>query len=518
MKSISSWTTASLSGLLYLVIFAATFFSDVTDTSAQEGSASMGFNGSRTDWHGFDRYDFMMDEQTLDIEPCAPPAGEGTGVQAPPPGKRRCIVVVPKQPAPGNPWSWRGCYWDFAPQTEINLLNRGFYVTFVSPDPGKPWDAWYAFLTGKHGFSPKPAFVGMSKGGVNAYAWATRNPDKVSCIYADNPALYPQDFANVGELAKNDVPLLHLCGSLDYLFYHHTLPVENLYHQLGGRITVMVKDGSPHHPHSLNDPKIVSDWIVQNTQPDSSTPFTLPGLTLIKSHYYSFENTYSFFPKESMYITCRGPLFTDCYDRYDAKFGDDWQLTGVTVIVPKTPAPGNPWVYRGDRINRAEPSAVDLGLLAKGFYIVAAPLDLGAGPDQKEWDATYKLLTDNGFSKKPALEGAGTGAGEAYAWAITNPDKVSCIYAENPLLHSIMFPHLAPIDNLDALARAQIPILHVCGALDPLLADNSDKVEQQYKQLGGQITVIKKVGVGHYPLGPIDPQPVIDFIAQNGAK
>jgi hypothetical protein len=26
------------------------------------------------------------------------------------------------------------------------------------------------------------------------------------------------------------------------------------------------------------------------------------------------------------------------------------------------------------------------------------------------------------------MEGAGAAAGEAYAWAIENPDKVSCIY------------------------------------------------------------------------------------------
>ena len=27
----------------------------------------------------------------------------------------------------------------------------------------------------------------MSRGGEYAYTWATTHPDKVSCIYADNP-------------------------------------------------------------------------------------------------------------------------------------------------------------------------------------------------------------------------------------------------------------------------------------------------------------------------------------------
>ena len=53
--------------------------------------------------------------------------------------------------------------------------------------PGKQWDAWYAFLTEKHGLSKKSAFIGMSRGGEYAYTWATTHPDAVSCIYADNP-------------------------------------------------------------------------------------------------------------------------------------------------------------------------------------------------------------------------------------------------------------------------------------------------------------------------------------------
>ena len=63
----------------------------------------------------------------------------------------------------GNPWSWRGCYWDHQPQTEVELLKRGFHVAYISANaslrPDKTWDAWYTFLTEKHGLSKKPAFV-----------------------------------------------------------------------------------------------------------------------------------------------------------------------------------------------------------------------------------------------------------------------------------------------------------------------------------------------------------------------
>ena len=84
-------------------------------------------------WHdGFARYDFVMDEQTPAINAFKSPEGEKFGVKDPPKGTRRCIVVVPKEAAPGNPWSWRGCYWDHQPQTEIELLKRGFHVAFIS--------------------------------------------------------------------------------------------------------------------------------------------------------------------------------------------------------------------------------------------------------------------------------------------------------------------------------------------------------------------------------------------------
>lgn len=176
------------------------------------------FEGEKTSWRdGFDRFDFVMDEDSLNVAPFKRPEGEGFGVQAPEKGKRRCVVIVPKQPAPGNPWSWRGQYWDHEPQAEVELLRRGFHVAFVTPDPGRPWEAWYAYLTEKHGLSKTPAFVGMSKGGVNAYDWAAAHPDRVSCIYADNPAIRPEAFARLGELARNDVALLNVCGSQDFL-------------------------------------------------------------------------------------------------------------------------------------------------------------------------------------------------------------------------------------------------------------------------------------------------------------
>ena len=59
----------------------------------------------------------------------------------------------------------------------------------------------------------------------------------------------------------------------------------------------------------------------------------------------------------------------------------------------KTAAPGNPWVFRADFVNRD--ALVDLALLAKGFRIVTGPVPYNAdGPSRAHWDAVYKHLTD----------------------------------------------------------------------------------------------------------------------------
>jgi hypothetical protein len=491
------------------------FFASILFLGKAIADATPVFNGGKSAWHGFTRYDFIMDDQTLAITPFKAPHGDGDGINAPPDGKHRCVIVIPKEFAPGNPWSWRGCYWNYAPQTEIALLHRGFCIAYISANwnlkPGKQWDVWYAFLT-KHGLSPKPVFIGMSNGGNYAYTWATAHPDEVSCIYGDNPYIpTAQLLMGVGALATNDVPLLHVCGSLDPLLKNCSTAVENIYPQFGGRISVMIKEGDAHHPHSLNDPKPIVDFITQSVYETNTPPPAFVGEHFKRTFFYSSENIYRYFPTEGTYITCRGPMFTPCYECY--QFTNEALVTswggGVTVIVPKTPAPGNPWVFRADFVHRD--ATVDLALLAKGFYIVTGPVPYGNGPVPSEWDATYQYLTRYGFSKKAVMEGDGAAAGEAYAWAMSNPDKVSCIYGENPIMHSNL-SKIPLLDSLDILAKARIPLVIVSGNLDPSFKGNTVVIEKRYKKLDGKIKVIVNKGQGHYPLSPKDPKPVVDFI------
>jgi hypothetical protein len=78
-------------------IILASTFSDVCETKALGGSAVS--EDARGAWpDGSDRYDFVMDQQTLAIKPSTA-AGEKSGGD----GLARCILVVPKKAVPGNP-------------------------------------------------------------------------------------------------------------------------------------------------------------------------------------------------------------------------------------------------------------------------------------------------------------------------------------------------------------------------------------------------------------------------------
>ncbi|MDR0750587.1 MAG: alpha/beta hydrolase [Tannerellaceae bacterium] len=465
------------------------------------------FTGEKTQWHGFDRYDFVINETSLQIRPITASPQEGSGVKAPEKGTRRCIVVVPQQAAEGNPWSWRGCYWDHAPQAEIELLKRGFHIAFITTDPDETWDVWYRFLTEEHGLSPKPAFIGMSRGGSNAFTWGTAYPDRVSAICADNPGLSHASLMKMDLLAENDVPILNICGSIDPVL-HNTYAIQAVYHANGGRFSVLVKDGAAHHPHSLSNPDIIADFIEQSfKEKPQQQPAFLPGRAK-KSNFYNTKAWYGYAPSEKCWISTWGPYFTGNYNKYS--FPLEGVEGSVSVYVPAQAAAGNPWVFRCDRIDGS--SAVDLELLAKGFHIVVAPVPYNAdGPVLKHWDMVYDYLAGKGFSRKPVLAGRGAATGEVYAWGIENPGRVACIYGENPILRSSL-AKVQPADNLKPLAEAKVPVIHVCGSLDPNLKTQTNEVKKRY---AGKMTVILDQGRGHYPLEPDEPARIAGLIIQS---
>ena len=116
-------------------------------------------------------------------------------------GNTTAYFIRPKQALPGNPWVWRAHFPDFHAEMDSVLLSRGFHVAYVNtndlfghPKAMQVWDKFYEYLTTKKGFAPKVALEAISRGGLYAYGWAKRNPDKVTCIYAEAPVCDPRSW------------------------------------------------------------------------------------------------------------------------------------------------------------------------------------------------------------------------------------------------------------------------------------------------------------------------------------
>ena len=472
----------------------------------------LAFEGAKSVWHdGFARYDYVMDGETLAITPFERPADEKFNIGAPPKGAaRRCVVVCPQTPAPGRPWCWRGCYWDHQPQTEIALLKKGFHIAYITADhtlkPDKHWEAWYEYLTTKHGLSPKPAFVGMSRGGEYAFTWATTHPDKVSCIYADNSGGNDEMMGKIGELAKADVPIMLVCGTIDPILSKFSLPIESIYQNAGGRVSMILKEGAAHHPHSLHDPMPMAEFIERSVSEVSpKAPDYVGDNRVFHTFYYSSLSTSDKPRSEEYYLTRRGASFSPCYDRWAVSLGFSMP---VTIVAPTKEAPGRPWVYRAGYLERD--AVVDQGLLAKGYHIVVGPIGFNAdGMVMAEWDKLYTYLTEHGFAKKPVMEGARGAAATVYAWAEAHPGQVSCIYVENPIFQ-VAGMSQGLLDGLVKLSQAQVLTVQVRSGGGLASWNEPNSVASQYYRFGAELLTLVNLEQGHLVDSPSD----VDFVVR----
>jgi len=255
------------------------------------------FPGVRSTWYGFERYDIHGDS-----------SGKNPGKSSES-GFRLTIVAPRKMQGPGN-WIWRARFFGHEPQADLALLDHGLHLVYAdvaelygSPKAVERLDAVYRYLTEDHGLAQRPALEGMSRGGLTTYNWAIANPERVACIYADNPVCDFKSFPGVQRtaegptggwkrvlesygfteaealayegnpidrlqgLAAAGVPILHVCGTADEAvpMSENTDILVERYRAFGGDITVIRKEGVGHHPHSLEDPAPIVDFVLKHT-------------------------------------------------------------------------------------------------------------------------------------------------------------------------------------------------------------------------------------------------------------
>lgn len=240
------------------------------------------FPGRVSEWEGGTRYDFVYDG-------------------------RAAIVVRPKNPAPGNPWIWRPAFFGAFATLDKALLERGWHIAYCdlthlygSPRSVQLGTRFWQFMHEECGLAAKVVVEGLSRGGYFAFNWAAANPDKVACLYVDAPVCdltswpgrkqpelwngflkeWGVDDSEVDSsfrgnalqqlpaLAKAGIPIIGVCGDSDTTvpYEENFRPVRDAYEQMGGTVKTIVKPGCDHHPHSLDDPAPIIDFIYQYIQ------------------------------------------------------------------------------------------------------------------------------------------------------------------------------------------------------------------------------------------------------------
>lgn len=230
----------------------------------------------------------------------------------------------------------------------------------------------------------------------------------------------------------------------------------------------------------------------------------------------------------------------------------------VKVIAPEKAAPEKPWLWRSLFWEAIKPfHEADLKLVEEGYHVVLVHGDVSGHPDgNKNIDAAYEMLTrDYGFAKTCSMASMSRGTLSLFRWASANPEKVNSIYVDNGVCNILSWPagklvpgnasiangapdswelfkkrfgyatdeealktKESPIDQLEPLAEAGVPILMVCGNKDAAVPyeENDAIMEERYKALGGSIQVIiEDKGHSH---GMKDPTPVLEFIRKHSTK
>jgi pimeloyl-ACP methyl ester carboxylesterase len=197
------------------------------------------------------------------------------------------------------------------PAVDLALLKAGYHLLYIDLQDlyGAPlaleyMDRFFTHVTAHFGLLPKCVLEGFSRGGLFALNWAKGNTKAVACIYLDAPVCdfrswpggkgkavgspidwrklkavyglsesqalsYPHNpVDSLGELASARVPIIAVYGEADVDLppEENILLLESRYRSLGGEIDVIAKPGVGHHPHSLDDPSPIVNFILAKTQ------------------------------------------------------------------------------------------------------------------------------------------------------------------------------------------------------------------------------------------------------------
>ena len=194
---------------------------------------------------------------------------------------------------------------------EIPLLNAGYHLCFIQNKNrfGTAEDLerkarFISYVQDKYQLEDKCVPIGMSCGGMIAIQFAAAYPEMVSCLYLDAPVVnflsWPCGFgigkgtndnfseilnalslSNVEELlsyqdmplhtipvlVKNEIPVVMVAGDSDIEvpYCENGIFLQKAYETAEIALDVHIKQGRGHHPHGLENPEPVLNFILEHS-------------------------------------------------------------------------------------------------------------------------------------------------------------------------------------------------------------------------------------------------------------
>lgn len=218
-------------------------------------------------------------------------------------------VILPHE-AQANLWIWRAefldCGFDWV---DMEMLRRGFALMYYRisdmygcPEAVELMDGFYKLMTEEFGYCEKTILFGFSRGGLYSANFALAYPERCAALYLDAPVLdikswpgalgtglgdrrcwqeclewYKLDRSTVlawrgnpvdraDELAVNGTPMAIVVGDSDQDVPHRENAeyIVAAYEKAGADkspLLYIAKPGCDHHPHSIEDPTPVADFL-----------------------------------------------------------------------------------------------------------------------------------------------------------------------------------------------------------------------------------------------------------------
>lgn len=220
------------------------------------------------------------------------------------------VIVYPEEGNSNGFLAVKTKYWGAFPNAiETLLLKNGFHLCYIKNDNRWGVDEdidrkarFICYVQEKCELKSHCVLVGMSCGGLIAIKLAARHPNLVKCMYLDAPVINymscPCGFGvgkslNINSEILNALGLKDISQLLSYrdmpldkipTLIEHKIPVvmvsgdsdqtvpycengvclEMAYKEAGVEHEVYIKPGGDHHPHGLENPMVVLDFILKH--------------------------------------------------------------------------------------------------------------------------------------------------------------------------------------------------------------------------------------------------------------